>query len=218
MEFVCCSSVAVNLWKRRSNNGSHVSKMPGQIFVPLRATAEALGVEVTWDEKTQQVGIGTVDIPDKEFVYLYNDTKLVPIRIFERVGAAVIFDEDKLETTVSLSGKDVQVKLGAKRVEVSINDQKLRAWQGDILVMETNVSTGKRGHSTPRGKFKTVQQNLRCITPDSIIIRQCHGACRLTGMSLSTDITVFASRPASHGCIRMPLRGKNAARYFYVDG
>ena len=39
---------------------------------------------------------------------------------------------------------------GPKRIEVSIADQRLRAYEGDTLVLETLVSTGVPPNRTPR--------------------------------------------------------------------
>jgi len=41
-----------------------------------------------------------------------------------------------------------------KRIEVSLSEQKLRAWEGDTLFLETPVSTGLRFWPTPKGEFR----------------------------------------------------------------
>lgn len=44
--------------------------------------------------------------------------------------------------------------LGEKWVEVDLSEQKLRAWEGDGLFLETLVSTGLPGTPTPKGEFR----------------------------------------------------------------
>ena len=41
-----------------------------------------------------------------------------------------------------------------KRIEVSLAEQKLRAWEGESLFLETPVSTGLRWWPTPKGEFR----------------------------------------------------------------
>ena len=43
---------------------------------------------------------------------------------------------------------------GPKRIEVSIADQRLRAYEGDTLVLETFVSTGLPPNDTETGRFR----------------------------------------------------------------
>lgn len=50
---------------------------------------------------------------------------------------------------------------GEKVIEISISSQRLRAWDGQQLVMETAVSTGKPGHATPRGEFSILSKERR---------------------------------------------------------
>jgi lipoprotein-anchoring transpeptidase ErfK/SrfK len=49
---------------------------------------------------------------------------------------------------------DVPPAPGPKRIEVSIADQRLRAYEGDTLVLETLVSTGVSPNDTETGRFR----------------------------------------------------------------
>lgn len=188
---------------------------PGQVFVPFRAAGEALQLEVTWDTVTQKAGLGTVEFDDDDFSYLFDGTKVIPIRLLERVGTSVHYDDTTSAITLSLNGRSVPVEMGEKRVEVSISEQKLRAWQGGLLVMETNISSGRPGHDTPRGSFKTGPVKDRMHYS-----RLYDNAPMPWSVQINGDVFIHGyhsvpRRPASHGCIRMPLNGKNAARYFF---
>ncbi len=191
------------------------SKNPKQIYVPFRKSAEALGIEVIWDSGSQKAGLGTVLFEDKEFEYLWDDSKVIELDVLKKAGIEVKPGTNSEEWILSFQGKEVIAKVGEKRVEVSISDQRLHAWQGDVLVMDTNVSTGRAGHRTPQGSFKTGPSKSKMHysrlynnspMPYSV---QVHGDVFIHGYHS------VPSYPASHGCIRMPLKGRNAAKYFY---
>ncbi len=101
-----------------------------------------------------------------------------------------------------------------KWIEVSLNDQKLRAWEGDKIVMEFPISSGKWA-PTPKGDFsiwyKTKNQSMRggskelgtyynvanvphsqFFTPQGHAI---HGAYWHNNFG----------QPMSHGCVNAPL-------------
>jgi hypothetical protein len=105
---------------------------------------------------------------------------------------------------------------GPRRVAVSITDQRLRAYDGGELVFETHVSTGHEGKHTPTGSFCALDKeaihysSLYDNAPMPYSVR-FHGNFYLHGFSVVPDY------PASHGCIRLPLReGEfNRAQQFY---
>jgi len=49
-------------------------------------------------------------------------------------------------------------KESIKKIVVDVSEQKLRAYEGDELVLETLVSTGIPGTETPRGNFKILSK------------------------------------------------------------
>lgn len=58
---------------------------------------------------------------------------------------------------IASNNKDVFVlgqSTGEKWIEVDLSEQKLRAWDGDNLFLETLVSTGLPWWPTPKGEFK----------------------------------------------------------------
>ncbi|MDP8907666.1 MAG: L,D-transpeptidase, partial [Chloroflexota bacterium] len=68
-------------------------------------------------------------------------------------------------------GVDVTELSGRRRIEVSISEQTLRAWQGDDLVLQTLVSTGLDPNSTETGTFhvriKYEEQDMAGFTDSS---------------------------------------------------
>lgn len=102
---------------------------------------------------------------------------------------------------------------GEKRVVIDQTLQMLRAYEGDKLVLESRVSTGKN-HWTPNGSYR-VQGKYRmhyssiynnAPMPYSV---QVHGNYFIHGF---TDVP---NHPASKGCIRLPLTNGNPAKEFF---
>ena len=103
---------------------------------------------------------------------------------------------------------------GPKRVEIDLSAQKLRAYQGNRLVMKTNISSG-RNRATPTGRFSAGP--YKSAEHYSSLY---HNAPMPWSVQVSGNIFIhgFSSvprYPASHGCIRVPISGSNPARRFF---
>ena len=104
---------------------------------------------------------------------------------------------------------------GNKRVAVSLKAQALRAWEGERLVLETHVSTGRPGHSTPRGSFRAGPLKTRLLISHKYNDAPMPWSVQVRGDVMIHGFPSVHLRPASHGCIRVPLSGANPARWFY---
>lgn len=145
-----------------------------------------------------------------------NDPANVPARllgiIFGRVCRALAGVAFLLATACAIDGEKT-VQGPAKRVEIDQTQQMLRAYEGDGLVLESPVSTG-RGNSTPNGTYRVLDKQRmhysrrydNAAMPYSVQIR---------GHYFIHGFKHVPKRPASHGCIRLPLSGENAAKTFY---
>ncbi len=122
------------------------------------------------------------------------------------------------------------VTSGEKRIEVSLLEQKLRAWEGDKLFLETPVSTGLSWWPTPKGEFR-IWIKLRATKMEG-------GSGRNYYNLPNVPYTMFFEndkiprwkgygihgaywhndfgRPRSHGCVNLPV---DAARklYYWAD-
>jgi lipoprotein-anchoring transpeptidase ErfK/SrfK len=102
----------------------------------------------------------------------------------------------------------------AKRVEIDKTQQMLRAYEDDRLVFETRISTGRWDRSTPNGQFAAGWKHRMHYS------KLYHNAPMPYSVQVSGNVFIhgFSSvprRPASHGCIRLPLSGGNPAKRFY---
>jgi len=107
------------------------------------------------------------------------------------------------------------VRRGRKRVALNLQEQRLRAWEGERLVLETRISSGRKGIDTPKGSFRAGPLKSR------MVISHKYGDAEMP-WSVQVYRNVFIHgfgsvppRAASHGCVRVPLSGRNPARWFY---
>ena len=101
----------------------------------------------------------------------------------------------------------------AKRVEINLTEQRLRAYEGRRLVLNTNISSG-RNRATPTGRFKAGYKDADHYSS------LYHNAPMPWSVQVSGNIfihgfTSVPDYPASHGCIRLPLTGRNPAKRFF---
>lgn len=196
-------------------SGVTFANRPGQMFLPLRGTANALGWDVHYDGTTGRIAVRDQFYRESDFHVLFDGTKLLPLKEFVKLGALVQNDPVSGSLKLTFESREVEITEAPKRVEVSIADQTLRAWQGDILVMETNISSGRPGHSTPTGKFKAGPAKSRMHYSRLYDNSPMPYSVQINGNIFIHGYRSVPRRPASHGCIRMPLTKKNAAKYFY---
>lgn len=186
---------------------------PGKAYVPIREMGRAVGWYVHWDEATNEILMDEKPVSRKTLRKLFDGTNMVEIGTLENLGADVEGDA-KDGWKITTHQAEIQVTVPKKEVEISLDSQELRAWQGNRLVMRTNISSGAGG-STPRGswtagpiKHRMHYSSLYNNSPMPFSV-QVHGNIFIHGYKS------VPKYPASHGCIRMPLTGMNAARYFF---
>jgi len=93
---------------------------------------------------------------------------------------------------------------GAVDIVVSIPLQLAYVYRGGELIATTTVSTGRPGHETPTGRFPIMEKrrehysNLYNNAPMPFMQR-------LTMGGIALHAGHIPGRPASHGCVRLPL-------------
>ena len=100
---------------------------------------------------------------------------------------------------------------GATRVVISLTDQLAFVYRGDELVGVSTVSTGKTDHETPTGTFPILAKEKvhRSQKYDDAPMPYMQ---RLNQYGVALHGGHLPGYPASHGCIRLPM--KFAARLF----
>lgn len=128
---------------------------------------------------------------------------------------------------------------GDPRIRISLGDQKAYLYKGGEVVAASPISTGKPGHSTPRGSFSVVQKNAnhvsgsygQIVNGSGVVVNgdassrrdpvppggRFVGAPMPYFMRFNHGIGMHAGYlpgyPASHGCVRMP---REMAQLFYA--
>ena len=126
---------------------------------------------------------------------------------------------------------DVAITQENSHAVVSLSKQRLYLMAGDQIYIDSPISSGKAGHSTPTGHFAIKQKdpNHRSSIYGNFVDRKgrvvrsgisskidsapsgthYEGApmkwfCRLTDTGVGFHIGILPGYPASHGCIRLP--------------
>ncbi len=132
-------------------------------------------------------------------------------------------------------------KVSADEVHVIVSLPKQRAYlmTANEIIIDSPISSGKRGHDTPFGSFKVLEKDPNhhsslygdFVDHSGRVVRagvsmhidaapsgtHFQGAAmkwfmRLTGEGVGMHVGILPGYPASHGCVRMP---SDAAKLFY---
>ena len=105
-------------------------------------------------------------------------------------------------------------KKSGKRVEINLTEQMLRAYQGNRLVMKTNISSGRTGN-TPTGNFKAGPYKKERHYSSLYHNAPMPWSTQITGNFFIHGFSVVPNYPASKGCVRVPISGRNPAKKLY---
>lgn len=195
--------------------GITFDNVKGAVFVPIDELATELGVIADWDPKAKSFVIGEKVLATKDVRELFDGTPIINILALKGEGFQVEFDTLTEDYKVMSSTHFGVVTIPDQWVEVNLASQRLRGYQGDRLVIDTKISSGKKGNSTPTGEFKTGPEKSKYRTSSKYENAPMPFSVQFYGGYFIHGSSSVPSYPASHGCIRMPLTGMNAAKYFF---
>lgn len=187
---------------------------PGKLYVPVEEAAVQLGWTIAAAGETQPMMLNTVAVTPEDRRNLVDGTELVSADGLGKAGAEVNLHPSGQSATIISGSKQFTLMRAEKRVEVSLAEQRLRAWQGNRLVLETKVSSGRRGR-TPAGNFHAGPFKARMHRSSRYHNAPMPWSVQINGHVFIHGFTSVPDYPASHGCIRVPLTGGNPARFFY---
>jgi hypothetical protein len=93
---------------------------------------------------------------------------------------------------------------GEVEIVVSLPLQRAYVYRGGALIGVTTVSTGKPGHSTPTGRFDILEKHRQHFSSKYNNAPMPYMQ-RLTWDGVALHAGQIPGRPASHGCVRLPL-------------
>lgn len=187
---------------------------PRRVYVPLYEATDRLGLTVDYDAGQNDVLINKRPFPYKSIRHLLDETALVNLTTLANAGASVDWDEEHKQATVRWKRKTLAVIVAAKRTEVSLAEQRLRAFQGNRLVLECRISSGRSG-CTPSGTYTAGPYKARRHYSSLYQNAPMPWSVQVTGHIFIHGFTSVPNYPASHGCIRLPLNEGNPAKFFY---
>jgi hypothetical protein len=127
---------------------------PHMLFVPVEEIASALGWEMQLDQESGQISLNGHPLDAARLRKLTNGSSLVPLDELQHAGATITWSDDGMQPLVARDHKKVAVQFANKHVEVDLANQRLRAYQGARLVLDSHISSGREGKKTPSGEFK----------------------------------------------------------------
>src|SRR6266496_6859703 len=188
---------------------------PHMLFVPIEEIASALRWEMQPDQGSGQISLNGHLLDAAHLRKLTDGTLLVPLDELQRAGETITWSNDGMQALVVSDHIKIAIPFANKRVEVDLANQRLRAYQGARLVLDSAISTGREGKKTPSGDFKAGPVKSRMHRS-----RLYHNAPMPWRVQVHENIFIHGfrkvpRRPSSHGCIRLPLTGANPAKWFY---
>ena len=196
-------------------DGITFAAKPAQVFVPIHEAESQLALDVERAENGGVESINGVPLKPGDRAGLVDGTELISVAALGRLGVALISEADGQSFVLSTGWwRKMRVQVGAQRVEVSLAEQRLRGWQGDRLVLETKISSGRNGR-TPKGEFVAGPYKAAMHRSSLYNDAPMPWSVQINGNIFVHGFTSVPDYPASHGCIRMPLDGGNPAKWFY---
>lgn len=185
----------------------------GVTYIPARSAAELFSHHIEYDRETQMLTIGDEKLKCEKT--LFNGRTLIPLRELQQMGATIDNSTEPGKIVVETANGNFEVNVGRKFIEVDQSTQRLVGYQGDMVVIDTKVSTGGRGHHTPNGDFKTGPYKARMHYSKLYNNAPMPYSIQVNGNVFIHGYGSVPNYPASHGCIRVPLGKKNPAKYLY---
>lgn len=192
-------------------DGISFAVVPGKLYLPLEEAGRELGWPLQVSGNSAIVNGRTFDTAGLR--RLVGGSLLVSLDELESAGATLVTRDDGC-VGVSAGGRHFKVSQPPKRAEISLAAQRLRAWQGGRLVLDSRISSG-RGGSTPAGDFKAGPFKAKMHYSKRYHNAPMPWSVQIRGHVFVHGFASVPSYPASHGCVRVPLDEGNPARFFY---
>lgn len=199
---------------RAKTDGITFAASPGKLYLPVNEAANRLRWSIQRDDAGHAVALNRMPLPAGSLRQLLDGTELVSVDTLQAAGAAVSAPAADGAVTIGRGWRRLLVRPGAQRVEVSLPNQQLQAWQGDRLILQTHISSGKNG-GTPAGSFAAGPYRAKMHRSSLYNNAPMPWSVQIRGHVFIHGYTSVPRYPASHGCIRMPLTNGNPARFFY---
>ncbi|CAN5914496.1 hypothetical protein BH11VER1_BH11VER1_26040 [soil metagenome] len=187
----------------------------GQLYVPMEDAARELQLKIERSSKTVFVGPQKVRLVAASLRRLLDGTELVSLADLQKAGAELGTAQTGGPLIVLHGRSTFEVVKAVKRVEVDLTKQQLSAWEGNRLVLQTHISSGRYRNSTPVGEFSAGPYKAEMHFSQKYNNAPMPWSVQLNDHVFIHGFSSVPHYPASHGCIRMPLDKGNPAKFFY---
>jgi lipoprotein-anchoring transpeptidase ErfK/SrfK len=185
----------------------------GVTYISARQVAQLFNHHVEYDRTAKTLTLGKNQFAcDKT---LFNGSTLSPLRKLIDCGATLDTETEPGKVFVTTTEGQFEVVPGQKMIDIDQSKQLLVGYQGDLEVIKTKVSTGRAGHRTPNGSFKTGPYKSKIHYSKLYDNAPMPYSIQVNGNVFLHGYSSVPSYPASHGCIRVPNGRYSAARYLY---
>ena len=184
-------------------------------YLPVAEAAKKLGWKQRIDEENATLTLNKKTFSMGEMRSFVDGRILISIAELTSAGARVSAGKDDDSLKISFASRSFKVIRATKRAEINLTEQRLRAWEGSRLVLDSRISSGT-GRSTPRGQFEAGPYKARKHYSSRYNNAYMPFSVQVTGNIFIHGFRSVPKYPASHGCIRLPyLTDGNPARFFY---
>lgn len=187
---------------------------PGKVFLPVAEAADELKWPVRHDDLGLVFELNQTPLRAGSLRQLTDGTELVSTVQLAEAGAAVAAADERGRIRVGGFFRGFTLEVSPQRVVVSLKKQQLQGWQGDRLVLETHISSGRNGR-TPAGEFQAGPYRSAMHYSKLYDNAPMPWSVQINGNVFIHGFSSVPNYPASHGCIRMPLTDGNPAKFFY---
>lgn len=195
-------------------DGISFAARPEVAYVPLTDVCRQLELSLSRGPKAGEIAIQGRSLQNEPLPKLIDGTELVAVPDLAAVGLLVRAGTNGSTLTLRSGDRELAVAIRPKRVEVNLATQQLQAWQGNRLVLQSRISSG-RGGRTPTGNFKAGPYKARMHYSSIYDNAPMPWSVQIHGHVFIHGFPSVPKYPASHGCIRLPLGEGNPARFFY---
>lgn len=195
-------------------DGISFAARPEVAYVPLIDVCHQLGLSVARGPKAGEIVIQGRSLKNDPLPTLIDGAELVAVPDLAAAGLRVSCGTNGSTFTIGSGDRALAVEIRPKRVEINLATQQLQAWQGNRLVLQSRISSG-RGGRTPTGNFKAGPYKARMHHSSLYDNAPMPWSVQIHGNIFIHGFASVPKYPASQGCIRLPLSEGNPARLFY---
>jgi len=170
-------------------------------------------------EKHEKIRLATLRQEKIRYAFEH-ETSFLALRLKSLIKShltyATLFYKKEIEREQQKEKKRIELAKKKQRqllAKIDISQQRMRVYRGDELIHIWKISSGKKGHATPRGRYKVLStvKHYKSIKynntpmPYSVFFKPGYAIHATNQIKRLGNI-------ASHGCIR--LHTKNAKKFY----